>query len=121
MKSIAFPNMFETAQTRLVEDNAATLQNIHYLLATCRRELFGDPYFGTNLKRYLYEQNSILLRDVIMDELYVALVTFIPQVAVDRKNIKIEVRNKVDVYATVSCINKIDGMPNMFEIKLTED
>ena len=120
MISINFPDMFNGAQTKLVKDSSATLQNIRLLLESCKGSLLGDPYFGTNLKKYLYEQNNIILRDIIIDELLVALQTFIPQIQLTRKDIKL-VSDRSVIYATITCINKIDNQINNFEIKLTTD
>lgn len=120
MISIAFPKMFDSARTILVEGSSATLQNIHLLIASVRGSLLGDPYFGTNIKKYIYEQNNIILRDIIIDSLLVALQTFIPQIHVTRKDIKLY-STRESIYATVNCINKLDNEVNTFEIKLTTD
>jgi phage baseplate assembly protein W len=120
MYAIEFPRMFDSASTKLVKDSDATLQNIRLLLETCKGELLGDPYFGSKFKRYIYEQNNIILRDIIIDDILVCLQTFIPQIAVTRKDIVLtSVRS--DIYATINCINKIDNEPNSFEIRLTTD
>jgi phage baseplate assembly protein W len=120
MYSIAFPDMFDSARTKLVEDSKATLQNIHLLLESAKGSLFGDPYFGTRLKSYIYEQNNVVLRDIIIDDILVALQTFIPQISVKRKNIQL-ILDKNDIYATINCINKIDNEVNLFQIRLTTE
>lgn len=120
MISIEFPKMFNSASTRLVEGSSATLQNIKLLFESCRGSLLGDPYFGTKIKRYIYEQNNIILRDIIIDDLLVALQTFIPQIHVTRNDITL-ISNRSTIYATVNCINKLDNTVNIFEIKLTTD
>jgi phage baseplate assembly protein W len=120
MISIDFPKMFNSASTRLVKDSSATLQNIKLLIDSCRGSLLGDPYFGSNVKRYIYEQNNIILRDIVIDNLLVALQTYIPQISVSRKDIKLTSDHN-SIYATVNCINKLDNEVNMFEIKLTTD
>lgn len=120
MYSIDFPNMFESSRTRLVKDSKATLQNIGLLLDSVKGSLFGDPYFGTRLKSFIYEQNNIVLRDLIIDDILVALQTFIPQISVKRSNIEL-VLHRTDIYANINCINKIDNEVNLFQIKLTTD
>ena len=120
MISIAFPNMFNSASTNLVEGSKATLQNISLLLESCRGSLLGDPYFGSNLKSYIYEQNNIILRDIIVDHLMVALQTFIPQIHVTRKDITL-VSDQASITAVINCINKLDNEVNTFNIKLTSD
>ena len=120
MTSINFPNMFSGARTLLVKDSAATLQNIVLLLDSCKGELFGDPYFGAKLKTYIYQQNNIILRDVIIDDILVCLQTFIPQIGIERNDIELELQNET-IFATISCINRIDGTTDLYRIKLIED
>lgn len=118
MVSINFPNMFSTAKTNLIEGNKSTISNTRLLLASWKGSLFGDPYFGTNLKQFLFDQNSSVLRDLIIDDIYISLLTFIPQLAVQRNNIEVT-SDGTDVYATINCINKLDNQPNMYQINLT--
>lgn len=120
MYSIEFPKMFDSAGTRLVKDSSATVQNIRLLLESCKGSLLGDPYFGSKIRRYIYEQNNVILRDIIIDDILVALQTFIPQIKITRKDIKL-VSEKTTIYATINCINKIDSEINLFQIKLTTD
>lgn len=117
MYSIAFPEMFSSARTNLYEDNKATLSNIRLLLGSVKKSLFGDPYFGAKIKDFIYEQNNIVLQDLIIDDIYVSIKQFIPQVSIQRKDITIISKNN-SLYATINCINKLDNQPNMFQIEL---
>ena len=47
--------MFGNTTTKIAEDHEATLQNLKLLLLSDRNGLFGDPYFGTILKRLMFE------------------------------------------------------------------
>lgn len=120
MYSIKFPDMFSGVKTNLISDSTATLSNINLLLTSWKTSLFGDPYFGTNLKKYIYEQNNIILKDIIIDDILISLQTFIPQISIKRKDIEITL-NRTELFITINCINKIDNQPNMFEIKLNTD
>lgn len=120
MYSIAFPEMFNSGGTKLLKDKEATMSNIRLLLASWKNSLFGDPYFGTNIKRFIYEQNNIILKDLIIDDIYVSLQQFIPQITILRDNIEI-INDGVDVYVNINCINKLDEQPNMYQIRLTTD
>lgn len=120
MYSIKFPDMFSTAKTELIKDSTATLSNIKLLLASWKSSFLGDPYFGTNLKKFIYEQNNIVLRDLIIDDIFLSLQIFIPQISLTRKDITI-ISDDIDIYATINCIYKIDNQPNTFQIKLTTD
>ena len=61
MRSIRFPNMFNTNNTNTISDFDATKQNLILLLHCEKGELFGDPYYGIRLKRYLFDQNNYIL------------------------------------------------------------
>ena len=90
MKSIQFPEMFTRTVTNTVSDYDATLQNLKMLLWSEKGELFGDPYFGTGIKRYLYDQNDAVLVDILIDDIYTAIVLFMPQIRVERKDIQLK-------------------------------
>ena len=57
--------MFTSSRTLLLEDHAATLSNLKLLLASDRGGLFGDPYYGTILKRFIFDQNDLIVKDLI--------------------------------------------------------
>ncbi len=119
MQSIKFPKMLSSTTANLVSDHEATAQNLVLLLRSDRQSLLGDPYYGTVLKRLLFEQNNIILKDIIIDEIYSSIVTFMPQVSLTRNDIQLKIEKDV-IYATISCVNLIDKKPNLYTIKLTE-
>lgn len=118
MKSLAFPKMFTSSRTLLLDDHEATLSNLKLLLASDRGGLLGDPYFGSLTKRMIFEQNNQIIRDLIIDEIYTSILTFMPQIKIARKNITVT-SDGVDVFAHINCINLIDYQTDMFDIKLT--
>lgn len=120
MYSIAFPDMFNSSGTKLVKDKDATMSNMRLLLASWKNSLFGDPYFGTNIKNFIYEQNNIVLRDLVIDDILVSLQQFMPQLYVQRKDITVT-NSGTDVYVNINCINKLDKDVNTYQIKLTSD
>lgn len=124
MRSIKFPKMFNTSNTNVWKSSEyleATKQNTRLVLLSTRGELFGDPYFGLMLKRYLFDQNNYVLRDAIIDMIYTQLATFIPQVSVKRKDINIfQDREKGKLYCEFSGINQIDYQPNTYNLVLFE-
>ena len=120
MYSLAFPNMFSNAcKTDIVADYDATLSNLKLLLNSERMSLYGDPYFGTILKRMLFEQKGLLLKDLIEDEIYTTIITFMPQLFIDRNDIRIT-SDGVNVYTNLKCTNLIDFTTNLYSINLTE-
>lgn len=118
MISIGFPNIFNSTYTNLVEETA-TSQNIKLLLESNVRTFFGDPYFGSNIKRFLFDQNSEYLKEVISDELTVCLNEFIPQIKIPRNGIDITV-NKNEMSIKINCILKESGAQTAFILSLSE-
>lgn len=125
MRSIKFPKMFNPNSTRVWKSDEhidATKQNTTLLLQTARGELFGDPYFGLMLKRYLFDQNSYILRDAIIDMIYTQLAIFIPQVRVKRNDIEIiQDKEKGRLYCRFSGISQIDYTYSTYNLVLFEE
>ena len=125
MRSWKYPKMFNTNSTNVwksTEYLSATKQNTILVLHSTRGELFGDPYFGLMLKKYLFDQNNYALRDAIIDMIYTQLAIFIPQVNVKRKDINIvQDREKGKLYCEFSGINQIDYQNNTFNLVLLEN
>jgi hypothetical protein len=104
------------------EYNEATSQNLYLLLQTERGELECDPYFGLLLKHYMFNQNSYVLTDILIDTIYTQLAIFLPQVKVKRDSIKIIRDEKLGrVYCKFSGINQIDYTHNSFNLVLFEE
>ena len=118
MRSIAFPKMFSNTYTNILGDYEATLNNLKMLLYSDKYSLLGDPYYGTNIKRMLFNQNGTLLKDLLIDDIYSAIVMFMPQIRVDRKNILI-LQDKTDVYVSIVATNITNYTTNLYEINLT--
>ena len=122
MRSIKFPKMFNTNNTRVwssSEYNEATRQNTKLLLHCERGELVWDPYFGLLLKHFMFDPNSYILRDQIIDMIYTQLAQFIPQVRVERKDISVyQDREKGKLYCEFSGTNQIDYTVNTYALVL---
>lgn len=89
MNAVKFPNMLNSNKTALVYDKEATRQNLETLILSTKLTLLGDPYFGTNLSRMFFEHNNVILQDIIIDDIFSAINTFMPQIRVLRNNINI--------------------------------
>lgn len=120
MYSIAFPNIFAASKTNLVKDKEAAKNNLKLVLLSTKTELFGDPDFGSDLKRFLYEQNSIVIHDLVREEIYDAILQYVPQVRTTRDNIVIESEGTI-LYANIKYMYVSDRTPDMFSIQLTEE
>ena len=119
MRSIRFPNMFTKTSTLTVDNYYATLQNLKMLLFSEKGELFGDPYYGTNLKKFLYDQNDYVLKDLVIDDIYTAIATFMPQIKVERRDITIKIEGNT-VKAYIKAINQVDFQTNLYTIVLLD-
>lgn len=109
--------MFNSNSTKIVKNLSATKQNALLLLYSEKGELFGDPYFGIRLKRYLYDQNNYILKDVIIDEIYTQLALFMPQLKVNRNDIKI-IQERAKLYCNFKAINQVDFTTDMYSLVL---
>lgn len=117
MYSLDFPDMFTNTHTNLVKDHDATWSNLRLLLLSNRRALFGDPYYGSSLQRLLYEQNNNVLKDIVIDDIYTTIITFMPQITLTRKDIDI-IMDKETVYINIKCTNLLDFKTNTYTLNL---
>ena len=98
MYSFNFPKMIGSHGSQLLADKEAIKSNLILLLASEKTSLFGDPFFGSQLKYLLFEPSNQIIVDLVIDEIYTAITTFIPQVFLQRDFITIST-DKVDLYA----------------------
>lgn len=120
MYSISFPKMFSDTKTLLFKDSKATASNLVLLLNSSKMTLFGDPYFGTSLRRAIFEQNDGVLLDLVVDEIYTTIITFMPQINVNRNDIKLT-QDGVDIFCSIKCLDLTDYTTNLYSINLTND
>ena len=117
MKSINYPRIFNKQKVNIVSDYYATLQNLKLLLYSDKGELFGDPYYGCNLKKFLYDQNDTVLKDIVIDDIYTAISIFMPQIRVERRDIILEADN-VTVKVTIKALNRVNFQTNLYNLVL---
>ena len=117
MQSISFPKMFTNTTTRLLSDHEATVSNLKLLLLSEKNSLFGDPYFGTNIRKLIFEPNNVVLQDIVIDEIYTAILQFMPQVLVKRTDITI-VQQGSDLFVTIRALNLLDYTTDLYNINL---
>ena len=119
MYSFAFPTMLTDSSAKLLSDKEAIRSNLLRLLAVEQDTLFGDPYFGCQLKKYMFEQNTALIADLIIDHIYTCITTFMPQVVLTRKDIKV-ISIKTALYVELRYYYVQDNTSDLFTIKLVE-
>ena len=78
MYSFGWPDMLRSNTSKLIKDKDAIRSNLRLLLNSERLSLFGDPYFGTQLKQFKFEQNNNILKDLVIDEIYTTILQFLP-------------------------------------------
>lgn len=118
MYSIAFPDFLSSTNVKVIKDHEATASNIKLLLLSDKYGLFGDPYYGTSLKKLLYEQNNQLIQDLIIDDIFVAIQTFMPQVKVLRKDIEV-IADRAKITINIKVLNLLDFKIDLYSIGLT--
>ena len=118
--SISFPKMFSKNTTLVKTEDEAILQNLSSLLLSASGGMVDDPYFGVNLKRYIYDQNNFILRDILIDDIYTQIKVFMPQLQVERKQIKL-VQQDDTVYVNIQALNKENYVTNMYQLALFQE
>lgn len=117
--SLAFPNMFSSEKVNLYKDKQATMTNLKLLLASEVTSLFGDPGYGSKLMQAIYSQNDLILQDLVIDEIYTCIKTYMPQLLVERKDIIITADDD-GLYAEIRAISAEDYTLDLYKIQLTD-
>ena len=122
MRSLKFPKMFGINSSEVWQDSEhkeATAQTCLLTLQTVKDSLLGDPSFGNTLQKYLFDQNNYILKDIIIDIIYSQLVTFLPQIKVERDDIQIiqdAIRGKL--ICKFTGVSQIDFTLNTYSLNL---
>ena len=117
MNAVRFPKMFNSNKTAIVKDKEATEQNLKSLLASFKKTLLGDPYFGSNLQKILFEHNNVVLQDLVIDDIYSAITAFMPQIRVIRDNITVTSDGNT-VIVNIRAQNMLDYTFSEYSLKL---
>lgn len=120
MYSFDFPSMLNSNTAKLVKNKDAVRSNVLLLLQSEKKTLLGDPFFGSRLKRMLFEQSNSLIADLVIDEIYTTLTTFIPQIYLTRKDIEL-LSDRTDIYVTIKYTYLLDNTQDLYTISLTSD
>ena len=116
--SIGFPKIFNGSRVNLSKGRNAIKANLTALLASDKGALFGDPYYGTRLKSLLWEQAyDPIVRDLIKEDVFEAIYSYMPQITVKRDSIKIDIIDNV-VMASIEVSDDLGIESNLYEIAL---
>lgn len=116
MKSLNFPKIFNSSTTNVIVDKEATASNLKALLMSETGELLGDPYYGVALKAHLFEQNNYVLVNILIDEIYTKIVTFMPQLTITRDDIVITSDERGQISIQIRALNKLDYTTDLYNI-----
>lgn len=120
MYSFNFPNMLNSITSNLVSDKEAIRLHLELLFGSEKTSLFGDPYYGCNLIQAYFEQQNSIIADLLIDEIHTSISNFIPQLYVERKNIKIKCV-KTALYAEINATNRLDNTNDLYVIRLNDE
>ena len=118
MYSIAFPDIFNGSKVFLYRDYDAIKSNLTALLSSDKGALFGDPFYGTRLKTLLWSQAyDPLVKDLIKDDIFEAIYSYMPQITVHRDDISINIQNNL-VTASIKVTSDSGAESNLYDIDL---
>lgn len=120
MRSISWPKMFSKNSTIVKEDHPAVVQNMKTLLLSEQAELKDDPFFGVALRKYMFDQNNEILRDMLIDEIYTQLALFMPQLKVERRDISI-VSDGIDCRVRIRATNLLNYKVDTYNLVLFQE
>ena len=120
MYSFAFPNMLSSTQANLISDKEAVKSNLKLLLSSERLSLFGDPYFGIQLKKYLFEQNNSVMDTMLIDDIYTAIALFLPQLVVRRQDITLT-HQGTELVCSIVGTNQLNFQLDSYDIVMLRD
>ena len=119
MYSFAFPNMLSYNNSNLVSDKEAIKSNLILLLNVEKRTLFGDPAFGGTLKKVLFEQSNSVISDLLVDEIFTLIATYMPQIYIERRNIVLYTNNR-GLFANIAITYVMDNTSDLLTIQLVD-
>lgn len=93
MNTISFPRMFNQNSAHISIDMSTTtksvVESLNSLLKTNRGELLGDPNYGTNIHKMLFDIKSSENVSEIKSEIVDSIHQYIPQIVISENYIKI--------------------------------
>lgn len=121
MYSIAFPKIFNGSKVNLNKDYDAVKVNLKSLLMSNRKGLYGDPYYGVNLKQILWHQAAKpVVVELLKDEMFNAIYSYMPQATVTKDDIDVEVDGNT-VYASIDVALDSTIPSDLFKIEILMD
>lgn len=90
--SITHPKIFSIINGNTGLDTLSTSINrsISLILLTAKGEVFGNPEFGSDIRKYLFEYITDTTKELIIDEIMNSVSMWEPRIILERNNITIE-------------------------------
>ena len=120
MNCIGFPKMFNSNTTVIKNGYDATKECAMLLLGSEQGEMFGDPQFGVMVKKFTYNQNNFILRDILIDEILTKFNLFCPQIQITRGDVTIEQEGK-KLVVHIKAMNKASFTTNTLDLVLLDE
>jgi phage baseplate assembly protein W len=115
-RGIAFPfGKDNTSFPAAVEDAQLVKESLIQIVTTARGERIMRPDFGSAVYSFIFENNNVLLTELIRDELSAAIAKFEPRAIL--RNIVVE-RDKSEVIITINYIVSLTGQQDSVSIPL---
>lgn len=117
--TISHPECFSivTGMTSLSTGTKSIDECLGLLIRTSKGELLGDPAYGTNLMKYIYEPNDLILRDMVIEDLTTAIKNYETRIIVASSDIEVVI-DKEYMYITINYLMKNTGTYETFTIYL---
>ncbi len=122
-KSFTHPNMISNRTGMFKESTHKELvmQNIKLLLNTSKGEFFGDPFFGTSIRKLLFNPNDFVIKDLVIDDIASAIAQYVKEVTVNRSDIRIEQDKRGVINIKFPVYYNIDGTNNILSISIVNE
>lgn len=111
--SIKHPECFNiiSGRTNIAEYHESIQESIRLLLLTNKGELLGDPQYGTNLIKHIHEPNTMILQDLLSDDISRVISKYEKRIRVNPNDITFIKENKklyINIMYTVIRTNEVD-------------
>lgn len=120
--SIRHPNIFSSKNGKtVVSINNNSINNcLRLLFTTSKGELLGDPQFGSNLMKLVYEPNDIILQDMVTQDIIETISKYETRITVDTSMITFNIDINT-VYINVQYYINNTGSYGEFDISVNRE
>jgi len=108
IKTISFPDTVNLVNGNCQSSTGAKSINecLGLLLTSSKGEFLGDPDFGTNIHRYIFDHNGVAMVEIVKEEILNAVRAYMPRVQMTEDDIQIEQNdNYVEITLSYSLRN----------------